>query len=96
LSKVPSIDTDASTANLTLLSTGAIAKTGTPAGACAKAADENKPVANKNKTVRRMLGSVRVFFCRVNQAFAGLATFASSLLDPVVSISTSKPRPQFS
>src|SRR6204780_3291946 len=67
LSKVPLIDTDASTSNFMWLCTGVIAKTGTPAGACAKAAEENRTDTRKANKVRRMLGRVRVFFDRVNQ-----------------------------
>src|SRR5580698_11502716 len=52
LSKVPSIATDASTSNLILLSVGVISKTGTPAGACARGAEENKTDARHKIAIR--------------------------------------------
>src|SRR5215471_1446839 len=49
LSKVPSIATDASTWNVTLLSTGVILKTGTPEASCAA----RVPAARNTKAAKR-------------------------------------------
>src|ERR1700693_5574531 len=52
LSKVPSIGTDAFTANLIVLFTGVILKTGTSAGACAWVTDAIKTAAMSQKLPR--------------------------------------------
>jgi hypothetical protein len=56
LSKVPSIATDAFTANLIVLAAGVITKTGIPAGSCALVTDENRTDAKRQKVVSRTLG----------------------------------------
>src|SRR5579864_4682812 len=53
-SKVPASFTDAFTKNLTELSSTAILKTGTSAGACARAKDGEKVEANRQRIGSRM------------------------------------------
>src|SRR6516225_2899334 len=54
LSKVPLIATDASTSNLTELSTGVILNTGTPPASWARLVDASKTKARIQKMVNRM------------------------------------------
>src|SRR5215469_9243062 len=95
LSKVPLISTDASTANLILLSTGVISKTGTPAEFCARIGDGNRMDAKRHKITTRMGGSVSlpqmvvnfkaVRFCQPDpcaHAQFRKKTFAYSLITP--------------
>src|SRR5271167_2730446 len=64
LSKVPFIDTDASTSNLIELSTGVISKT----GACARLTEGSTADATRQRIVSRMLGSVSLTRFVVNDS----------------------------
>src|SRR5260370_28513967 len=64
LSKVPFIATDASTSNLTELSTGVISKT----GACARLTDGSTVEAKRQRIVSLMLGSVNLTRFVVNNS----------------------------
>src|SRR6516162_11871595 len=61
LSKVPSIGTDAFTANLIVLFTGVILKTGTPDASCAGITGENNELANR--VIREIRTQASLQFC---------------------------------